>query len=124
MAWLAIGCLMMRHVSEHAARRPHHDMPDILWEADPALGRRAYHWVGRLAPDERPPDLKPRRDYSSSELRLEEIVAAIPNGCGWDQWNRIGMAVFAPSGRSEPGFFSFHCFRSRFPKYPPPPRFA
>jgi Primase C terminal 2 (PriCT-2) len=109
----------MRHVSERAARRPGHDLPSVLWEADPVLGRRAYHWVGRLAPDERPPDLKPRHDYSSSELRLEEIVAAIPNGCGWDEWNRIGMAIFAASGGSELGFVAFDDFSSRSPKYDP-----
>lgn len=119
MGWLAVGCLTMRYISEHAARRPYHDLPDLLWEADPALGRRAYHWVGRLAPDERPPDLKPRRHYSTSELRLEEIVAAIPNNCSWDDWNRVGMAIFAASGGSELGFVAFDDFSSRSPKYDP-----
>jgi hypothetical protein len=119
MAWLAIGCLTMRHLSEHAARRPYHDLPDILWEADPALGRRAYHWIGRLAPDEHPPDLKPRRDYSTSELRLEEIVAAIPNNYDWEGWNRIGMAIYAASSGSEIGFVAFDDFSSRSSKYDP-----
>ncbi len=117
MAWLAIGCLTMRHISEHTARRPHHDLPDLLWEAEPALGRRAYHWIGHLAPDERPPDLRPRRNYSSSELRLEEIVAAIPNRCSWEEWNRIGMAIHAASGGSELGFVTFDDFSARSPKY-------
>lgn len=119
VGWLAVGCLMMRHVSEHAARRPYHDLPDVLWEADPILGRSAYHWVGRLAPDERPLDLKPRRDYSASELRLEEVVAAIPNNCSWEGWNRIGMAIYAASGGSELGFVAFDDFSSRSPKYDP-----
>lgn len=119
MAWLAIGCLTMRHVSEHAARRPGPDLPDLLWEADPALGRKAYHWLGRLAPDERPPDLKPRRNYSGEELRLEEVVAAIPNNCSWDQWNKIGMAVYSASGGSDLGFVCFDDFSSRSPKYDP-----
>jgi hypothetical protein len=117
--WLATGCLMMRHVSEHAARRPGPDLPDLLWEADSALGRKAFHWVGRLAPDERPPDLKPRRQYLGEELRLEEIVAAIPNRCGWDEWNRVGLAVFAASGGSDLGFVAFDDFSSRLPKYDP-----
>jgi hypothetical protein len=117
MAWLAIGCLTMRHISEHTARRPHHDLPDLLWEAEPALGRRAYHWIGHLAPDERPPDLRPRRNYSSSELRLEEIVAAIPNRFSWEEWNRIGMAIYAASGGSELGFVIFDDFSARSPKY-------
>jgi hypothetical protein len=113
MGWLATGCLVARHVSEHAALRPYYDLPDLLWEADPALGRKAYHWVGRLAPDERPPDLKPRRNYTTTELRLEEIVAAIPNNCGWVEWNRIGMAIYAASGGSDLGFVAFDDFSSR-----------
>jgi hypothetical protein len=119
MGWLAVGCLMMRHVSEYAARRPYHDLPDLLWESDPVLGRRAFHWVGRLAPDERPPDLKPRREYTGSELRLEEIVAAIPNRCGWEEWSRIGLAIFAASDGSELGFVAFDDFSSRSAKYDP-----
>ncbi len=119
MGWLAVGCVTMRYISEHAARRPYHDLPDLLWEADPILGRRAFHWVGRLAPDERSPDLKPRRDFTSSELRLEEIVAAIPNRCSWDEWNRIGLAIYAASGGSELGFVSFDDFSSRSSRYDP-----
>jgi hypothetical protein len=120
IGWLAVGCLTMRYVSEYAARRPYFDLPDVLFEFDPALGRRAYHWVGRLAPDERPPDVKPRREYSHTELRLEEIVAAIPNRCSWDEWNRVGLAIYAASGGSELGFIAFDDFSSRSPKYAPP----
>jgi hypothetical protein len=119
MGWLAIGCVITRYVSEHAARRPGPDLPDLLWEADQALGRRAYHWVGRLAPDERPPDLKPRRDYTGAELRLEEVVAAIPNNRSWEEWNRIGLAIFAAGGGSDLGFVAFDDFSSRSPKYDP-----
>jgi hypothetical protein len=32
LGWLAVGCLTMRHLSPYAARRPNHDLPDILWE--------------------------------------------------------------------------------------------
>jgi hypothetical protein len=119
MGWLAIGCAVARHVSEHAARRPGPDLPDLLWEGDRALGRRAFHWIGRLAPDERPPDLKPRRQYTNSELRLEEIVAAIPNDCGWEAWNRVGLAIFAASGGSQLGFVAFDDFSAKSPKYDP-----
>lgn len=119
MGWLAVGCLTMRHISEYAARRPYHDLPDLLWEPDPILGRRAFHWVGRLAPDERPSDLKPRRDYTGEELRLEEIVAAIPNRCSWDEWNKVGLAIFAASNGSELGFVCFDDFSSRSAKYDP-----
>ncbi len=51
VAWLAIGCLVMRHISE-AAHRPAPDLPDLLWEADHQLGRAAFRWLGRPAPDE------------------------------------------------------------------------
>jgi hypothetical protein len=119
-AWLAIGVLTWRYLSEHAAWRPYHDLPDILWEADPKLGRHAYRWIGKLAPDERPPDLKPRRDMTGAEMRLEEIVAAIPNDCSWEEWNRVGMAIYASSGGSELGFVAFDYFSSRCPtKYDP-----
>ena len=94
-------------------------MPDLLWEADPSLGRRAYHWIGKLAPDERPPDVKPRRDYTSSELRLEEIVAAISNDGGWEEWNRLGMAIYNASGGSQLGFVCFDDFSARSPRYDP-----
>src|SRR5882724_9616059 len=52
LAWLAIGCLTMRHLSEHGARRPGPDLPAVLWEADHALGRVAYRWLGQPASDE------------------------------------------------------------------------
>ena len=116
-AWLAIGCLTMRHVSEYAARRPGPDLLDLLWEFDPTLGRRAYRWSGKLAPDERPPDLKPRRDYSNSELRLEEVVADIRNNFGWVEWNNVGMAIYAASGGSQLGFICFDDLSARSPKY-------
>jgi hypothetical protein len=119
VAWLAIGCLVMRHISEHAARRPDYDLPDLLWGADPKLGRAAYHWFAQLSPDEKPPDLKPRRDLSTTELRLEEIVAAISNDFEWHGWNRIGMAIYAASDGSQQGFVVFDDFSSRSAKYRP-----
>lgn len=122
-SWLAIGCLVMRHVSEHAARRPDWDLLDLLWEADPALGRRAYRWAGELAPDERPPPFgtrgKPRRDYTNSELRLEEVCAAIVNNFDWHGWNNAGMAIYNASGGSQLGFVCFDDLSARSPKYQP-----
>ena len=47
-AWLAVGCLVRRHVSAHASERPGPDLPDLLAEADPALGAAAQRWL-RLA---------------------------------------------------------------------------
>jgi len=119
VAWLAIGCLVMRHVSEHAARRPGWDLPDLLWEYNQQLGRRAYRWAGQLAPDERPRDVKPRRDYTNAELRLDEVVAAIVNDFDWHDWNRAGLAIYDASGGSQLGFICFDDLSSRSSKYDP-----
>ncbi len=121
MAWLAIGCLTMRYISKYAAERPSSDLPALLWEADPALGRKAYHWLGQPAPDEPRRHPKPRSAISHEELRLAEIVAEIPNsGLDWTEWNRIGLAIFAASGGGEEGFIAFDDLSARCPsKYNP-----
>ena len=55
---------------------------------------------------------------TNDELRLEEVVAAIPNdGLSWDEWNRIGLAVFAASGGSDEGYIAFDAFSARSAKY-------
>lgn len=119
-AWLAIGCLVMRHVSEHAARRPADDLPDLLWEADHALGRAAYGWLGKPAPDEPRRHPKPRRLMTHDELRLAELAAPIlNNSLDWHAWNKIGMALYAASGGSEEGFIAFDDVSARSPKYQP-----
>jgi hypothetical protein len=119
MAWLAIGSLTMRYISERAARNPGPDLPSLLWEADHALGRAACRWLGQPAPDEPRRYPRPRHEMSQAELDLAELVAAIPNNCGWDEWNRIGMAIFAASGGSEDGFIIFDGFSSKSAKYDP-----
>ncbi len=99
-AWLAIGCLISRYVDEQIARRPRPDMPRLLWEFDRELARPAYRWIGQPDPDA--PQRYPRRrsELSERDLNLAEIVAAIPNNCSWEDWNKIGMAIFAASGGS------------------------
>jgi hypothetical protein len=119
MAWLAIGCVVMRHVSEYAARRPGPDLLELLWEADPQLGRAAFRWLGKPSPDEPRHNPKPRREMSNEELRLAELVAAIPNDFAWNDWNRVGMAIYAASGGSEEGFIAFDDLSARSPKYDP-----
>src|SRR5262249_734827 len=52
-AWLAVGCLVARHLSLHAAQRPGPDLPTLLAEADPELGRSARRWL-RLPDPEKP----------------------------------------------------------------------
>jgi hypothetical protein len=119
MAWLAIGCLTMRHVSETAARLPGPDLPDILWEASHDLGRAAYRWLGRPASDEAQRDSRPRSEMTREELDLAEVVAAIGNNFSWDEWNRVGMAIYGASGGSDDGFLAFDDLSARSPKYDP-----
>jgi hypothetical protein len=119
VCWLAIGCLVMRHASLHAAQRPRPDLPALLWEAEPILGRRAYDWLGKPHPDAPRRYPRPRREMSADDLDLAELVAAIPNNCDWHEWNSIGMAIFAASGGSEHGYIVFDAFSARSPKYQP-----
>lgn len=118
-AWLAIGSLVLRHLSEYAARRPGPDLPALLWQADHVLGRAAHHWLGERAPDD--PVLRPkhRREMTREEIDLGEIVAAIPNSLDWASWNRIGMAIYAASGGSNEGAIIFDDFSAKSPKYNP-----
>jgi Primase C terminal 2 (PriCT-2)/Bifunctional DNA primase/polymerase, N-terminal len=118
-AWLAIGCLVMRYIGETGARRPVPDLPRLLWEFDHELARPAYRWLGKPDPDA--PQRYPRRraELSQRDLDLAEIVAAIRNDCSWEDWNRVGMAIFAASGGSEDGFVVFDDFSSKSPKYDP-----
>ncbi len=119
MTWLAIGCLTMRYVSEHAARRPGSDLPMLLWEADHALGHAVYRWIGEPAPDEPRRYPRPRSEMSREEIDLAELVARIPNAFDWVEWNRLGMAIYAASGGSQDGFIAFDDLSARSPKYDP-----
>jgi hypothetical protein len=119
MARLAIGCLTMRYVSAYAARNPGDELPAILWEFDPELGRPAYRWLGRPAPDAPRWTPKPRQRLSEREIKLRELAAAIPNDADWTLWNRLGMAFFAASGGSDEGFIAFDDFSAKSAKYDP-----
>jgi hypothetical protein len=118
-AWLAVGCLVMRYVSPHAARHPAPDLPKILWEFDHTLGRAAYQWIGQPAPDAPKRQLRPQREWSRRDLDLAEIVHAIPNNGSWEDWNRIGLAIYASSGGSEDGGVVFDDWSAKSPKYNP-----
>jgi hypothetical protein len=118
VAWLAVGSLVMRHLSEHAARRPGSDLPDLLKEADPKLGQAARQWLGTR--DEPRGVPKPQRLMTNDELRLAEVVGAIPNeGLSWEDWNRLGLAIFAASCGSEEGYIAFDDLSARCAKYDP-----
>jgi hypothetical protein len=117
--WLAIGTLIRRYVSVHASERPGHDMPRLLWEFDPDLGRAAYRWLGSKAPDEPRQYPRPRFKQDPSDLDLAEIVAAIPNNYDWEDWNNIGLAIFAASKDHGDGFLIFDSFSAKSAKYDP-----
>ena len=119
MAWLAIGCLTMRHLSEHVAQHPGPDLPALLWEADHALGRAAYRWIGEPAPDEPKRCPRARSEMRREDLDLAELVAALPNNFNWVEWNRLGMAIYRASAGSEDGFIAFDDLSARSPKYDP-----
>jgi hypothetical protein len=119
VARLAVGCLAMRYVSEHAARRPSPDLPRLLWEFDRPLGRQAFKWLGLPDPDA--PHRYPRRrqEMSRRDLDLAEVVHAIPNVRPWEEWNAIGMAIFVASGGSSDGQVIFDDFSAKSGKYDP-----
>jgi hypothetical protein len=119
MARLAIGCQTMRYVSAYAARRPGPDLLNILWELDRELGRPAYRWLGKPAPDAPRYVPKHRNLLSDREIALRELAAAIPNNADWHEWNRVGMAFYAASGGSDEGFIAFDDWSKQSPKYDP-----
>jgi hypothetical protein len=120
MACLAIGCLTMRYVSEYAARRPGPDLLDILWEFDHELGRPAYRWLGKPAPDAPRYSPKPRHELTEREISLRELARHIPNNADWHEWNRVGMAFYTASNASDEGFIAFDDWSAKSPnKYDP-----
>jgi hypothetical protein len=78
-----------------------------------------YGWIKQRAPDDPRHNIRPRSQLSRAELDLAEVVNAIPNHCGWEDWNRIGMAIFAASGGSSQGGIAFDDFSAKSPKYNP-----
>jgi hypothetical protein len=118
VAWLAIGCLTMRYLSQTAALNPKPDLPNLLWEADRALGRAAFEWLGHPTPDAPRRYPRPRRVLSAAELDLAELVHAIPNNFGWEQWNALGMAIYAVDS-SDHGLTVFDDFSAKSANYDP-----
>ncbi|MGA8756454.1 MAG: PriCT-2 domain-containing protein [Stellaceae bacterium] len=118
-AFLAIGCLVRRYVSEQASERPGPDLPHLLYEAETPLGREAYRWLGMPDPDRPAWRPKHRRDYTREELDLSDLVAAIPNDCDWHGWNRVGMAIWVASGGSDQGGIIFDAWSAKAANYNP-----
>jgi hypothetical protein len=93
-------------------------------------GKGAYRWINNLpvapAPAwllelvrkeehvSRNADGEPQADITQLTLAM----ALIPNAdCSWEEWNRIGMALFAASGGSEEGLRLFDAWSQRSSKY-------
>jgi hypothetical protein len=116
MARLAIGCLTLRYVSEYAARHPGPDLLNILWEFDHELGRPAYRWLRKPAPDAPRWSPKPHHERSERDIALSELARFIPNNADWHEWNRIGMAFYSASRGSDEGFIVFDDWSAKSPK--------
>ena len=119
-AWLAVACLIRRYVSESASERPGPDMPRLLFEADPVLGRKAFEWLGWPDPTAPRRHPKPRAELTAGEIELRELAAEIPNpNLGWDEWNAFGLAFYAATDGSEEAFIAIDDFSARSTKYDP-----
>src|SRR5262249_13588785 len=97
-AGLAIGRLVIRYIAGTAARNPRPDLPNLLWEADHALGRRAFDWLSLPYPDAPRRYLRRHHELSPGDLDFAAMIAAIPNDFDWAGWNSIGMAIYAAAG--------------------------
>ena len=113
---LATAALVARHVSRTAAERPAPDLPRLLWEADPALGRVAFRWFGEPDPDAPSRSPKPWRDQTRAEIDLAEVVHAIPNNEDWHGCNCIGLAIYGASQGSNQGGIVFDDWSAKSPE--------
>jgi hypothetical protein len=124
-AWLAIGCLVARHISDYAAHRPDNDFVALLDEFDVLEGHggklrsAARRWLG--IPDDQGaahPQCRPRpKRHGGRHPNLAELVGAIPNDADWPAWNQLGMAIFNASEGSEAGFAVFDAWSRKSAKY-------
>jgi Primase C terminal 2 (PriCT-2)/Bifunctional DNA primase/polymerase, N-terminal len=117
--WLAVSCLVMRWISPTTARNPGPDFPRLLWEWDHDLARPVYRWLGITSPDA--PQRYPRRssEQDPRDLDLAKMVAAIPNDGGWEEWNSIGLAIYAASKDRGDGYIIFDDFSAKSRRYNP-----
>jgi hypothetical protein len=99
------------------------DLPTVTEEQV----RRAFQNTLTLFPDNAPQtrtaigDIEPHTTNDNLVATPEAIasaVGAIPNeNLHWDDWNRVGMAIFAASSGSAEGFATFDYFSRKSPKY-------
>jgi putative DNA primase/helicase len=79
--------------------------------------REVQRRMAAATPKPKPQDQARRRDCDDQQVLLDAI-AHIPNpDLHWDQWNTIGMAIFAATEGSAQGFAAFLGFSSKASMY-------
>src|SRR5208337_791305 len=95
------------------------------------VNERATYPVPDFGPDDgaidrkrRETDANPFQRLANKKLEADDLallaaaMEAIPNDSdSWDDWNRIGMALFAATGGSDEGLELFHKWSQKWPGY-------
>src|SRR5262249_3485707 len=53
----------------------------------------------------------------ASPARVAAALEVIPNDVDWDEWNRVGMAMWRATGGTKAGFVAFDKWSQKSPKY-------
>ena len=95
------------------------DKGSYVWISNAELAE-APEWLLKLASE---PERDCRyettdRDLTADEMRIAAAVKAIPNNdMNWEEWNKIGMAIFSATSGSEGGLNIFLELSSRSAKF-------
>ena len=87
-----------------------------LDERDPVDAPR---WlINLIVADDEGEERKPNQDLKADPAEVAAAVAVIPNAdLGWEEWNKIGMAIWARTGGT--GFAAFNSWSQKSSKYQP-----
>jgi len=115
-AWLAVGCLVARHVDPADGivdpRAPTTDMAGRIIECYPGLAHTVCAWLGI---DDPLADLM--RRHVPADIDLAALVAMIANDLDREGWVRVGLAIYAASGDTDEGKAAWLAFSRRSPRY-------
>lgn len=116
VAWLAVGCLVARHVDPADGvvdpHRPTTDMAGRILECYPGMAHTVCAWLGI---DDPLADLM--RRHVPVDIELAALVALIPNDVDREGWVRIGLAIYAAAAGSDEGKAAWLAFSRRSPRY-------
>jgi DNA-binding transcriptional ArsR family regulator len=56
-------------------------------------------------------------NYRASPEEISTALSFVPNDVGWDDWNRVGMAVWRATAGVEEGFAAFDAWSQKFERY-------